>query len=370
MPTVAAAEERWRLTIDNAPVGIALVSLTGRFVRANQALCQMLGYDPEKLATLTFGDITHPDDLDADLEQLRRLLAEEISSYRMRKRYLHADGHTVWGDLSVSLVQNDGGEPLHFVSHVADLTEEMRAHDEIERINRALTAQKEQLERSNSDLEAFATLASHDLQAPLATIRGYLELLQLEYADTLDERANDWIGRSAHAAERMSELVRSLLDFSRTGGRASADRDTVSVAGLVEELRTDLDQLIRGAGAVLEVATDAPMVRADRARLRQVLQNLVQNAVKYRSPERTPRVVVDVAEQPTEWLVTVTDNGVGVPADLREAVFTMGTQVDRSDPGHGIGLTACRRIVEHHGGRIWVEDNPTGGSRFRFTLPR
>jgi PAS domain S-box-containing protein len=371
MPTLAAAEERWRLTIDNAPVGIALVSLTGRFVRANEALCQMLGYDADQLAQLTFGDITHPEDLEADLEQVKRLLDGEITSYRMRKRYLHAEGHLVWGDLSVALVHNDAGEPLHFVSHVADLTEEMKAHDEIARINRALTAQKDQLERSNADLEAFAMLASHDLQAPLTTIRGYLELLQLHYGDSLDERGEDWVRRSVHAAERMSELVTSLLEFSRAGSVAPADREAVSVSALVEELLTDLDQLISTSGAVVEVAADVPMVCAERARLRQVLQNLVQNAVKYRSPDRVPHVVIHVVAEESDWLVSVTDNAVGIPAEHREAVFSMGAQVDSADTGHGIGLAACRRIVEHHGGQIWVEDAPDGpGSRFCFTLPR
>ena len=135
----------------------------------------------------------------------------------MRKRYLHADGHHVWADLSVSLVRDGEGKPLHFVSHVADLTEEVEAAARIEEINRELNEQRLRLERSNADLEAFAMLASHDLQAPLATIRGYMELLEATYGGVFDDRALEWVGRITQAADRMSQLVNSLLDFSRAG---------------------------------------------------------------------------------------------------------------------------------------------------------
>ncbi|MET0998932.1 MAG: PAS domain S-box protein [Marmoricola sp.] len=370
MPTVADAEERWRLTIDNAPVGIALVSLEGQFVRVNDALCRILGYSAKELETHTFQDLTHPDDLDADLHLLEQLVAGEIPRYRMRKRYLHADGHAIWTNLSVALVRNDEGKPLHFVSHVADLTEEFEAKARIEEINRELNDQKARLERSNADLEAFAMLASHDLQAPIATIRGYMELLSTEYGDALEPNALDWISRATQAAERMGELVSSLLEFSRVSTAGSLTREMVSIADLVREVRQDLELAIRETGAVVEVADDAPLVLAQGGRLRQVLQNLVQNAIKHRAPDRPPRCEIAVQEREDDWLVTVTDNASGIAEEHRESVFSMFTRVDGSEPGHGIGLAACRQIVERHGGRIWVEENPTGGSRFTFTLPR
>ncbi len=140
MPELADAEERWRLTIDNAPVGIALVSLEGQFMRVNEALCRILGHTPEELHKLDFQQLTHPDDLGADLDLLDQLVAGEITSYRLRKRYLHADGHHVWADLSVSMVRDPSGTPLHFVSHVADLTDEVKAAAQIQEFNRQLRA--------------------------------------------------------------------------------------------------------------------------------------------------------------------------------------------------------------------------------------
>ena len=369
VPELAAAEERWRLTLDNAPVGIALVSLEGHFMRVNDALCRILGYSTEELLALDFQQLTHPDDLDTDLHFLEQLLAGEIPSYRMRKRYLHAEGHHVWADLSVSLVRDGQGQPVHFVSHVADLTEEVKAAARIEEINRELNEQQIQLERSNADLEAFAMLASHDLQAPLATIRGYMELLEATYAGVFDERALEWVGRITQATDRMSQLVNSLLDFSRAG--ATQSREPVSVTDLVDEVRHDLAQLITDTHAEVVVEPDPPTVLADRSRLRQVLQNLIQNSLKHRHPERAPHCEVGVEEREADWLVTVTDNALGIPADHRESIFTMYAQVDGGAPGHGIGLAACRQIVERHGGTIWVDGTPSGeGSRFSFTLPR
>lgn len=370
MPTLAAAEERWRLTIDNAPVGIAVVSLEGRFLRSNAALCSILGYSSEQLAELTFQELTHPEDLDADLGLIEQLLADEIPSYRMRKRYVRADGQAIWTQLSVALVRDGRGKPLHFVSHVADLTEELQAAERIESINRELTEQKARLERSNADLEAFAMLASHDLQAPLATIRGYMELLGAEYGAVLEPNANDWINRASQAAERMSELVSSLLEFSRVNGAGLLTREMVSVTAVVKEVVRDLEQLISETGARVHVADDTPLVLAQGGRLRQVLQNLIQNTIKYREPGRPPQCEIGVEAREHDWLVAVTDNAAGIPEEHRESVFSLFTRVNGTESGHGIGLAACRQIVERHGGRIWVEGIPDGGSRFSFTLPR
>lgn len=370
MSNVAAAEERWRLTIDNAPVGIALVSLTGEIMRVNETLCQILGYTATQLQERTFQSVTHPDDLETILDLVRQLLDGEIASYRVRRRFVRADGQAIWGNVSVALVRNSRGEPLHFVSHVADLTEEIEAKARVEEINRELSEQKARLERSNADLEAFAMLASHDLQAPLATIRGYMELLASEYGDSLGPNASDWVTRATRAADRMGELVSSLLEFSTVTGAGPVTREMVSVTDRVLEIRHDLEKLISESGAEVEVANDLPLVLAQGSLLRQVLQNLIQNTIKYRAPDRAPLAKVDVETRESDWLVTVTDNAAGIAEEHRESVFSLFNRVDGNERGHGIGLAACRKIVERHGGQIWVEDNPSGGSKFSFTLPR
>ncbi|GAB3656791.1 hypothetical protein GCM10027596_11420 [Nocardioides korecus] len=212
-------------------------------------------------------------------------------------------------------------------------------------------------------------MASHDLQAPLATIAGYGDLLSAEYADALDERGRDWLERVHLASERMSELVSSLLVLARSGHQAT--RRPVSTRALVEDVRVDLGGLLEQAGAVVELEDGAADVVGDGPGLRQVLQNLVQNAVKYRHPDRTPHVLVRVVARPDDWMVTVEDNGAGIAVGQREQVFAMFQRASGTTGGHGIGLATCRRTVERHGGRIWVEDTASGeGSRFCFTLAR
>jgi signal transduction histidine kinase len=196
-----------------------------------------------------------------------------------------------------------------------------------------------------------------------------MELLASTYEDVFDDRAHEWVERVTQSADRMSQLVSSLLDFSRAA--ATQEPELVAIADLVEEVRRDLEQLISESGAEVRVVPAAPVVLADSSQLRQVLQNLIQNALKHRDPDRPPRCEVGVEEREADWLVTVTDNAVGIPVEQRDSIFAMYARVDGGAPGHGIGLAACRQIVERHGGTIWVDQNPSGiGSRFTFTLPR
>lgn len=370
MPEDEGAAERWRLTIDSAPVGIALASLDGRFLMVNAALCRILGYSADELTRRGFDDLTHPADLDRHLDLRRQLVEGRIPRFRMRKRYLQADGRIVWADLFVSLARDEEGQPLHLITYVDDVTEQVRAAERIERMNQDLLQQRERLQRSNDDLEAFAALASHDLQAPLGTIRGYLELLSGEYGDRLDEQGHTWLNRASEASERMSRLLTTLLEFSRAAGSGEPLLETVDLGALVGEVTADLGELVSSTRASVRFTGPVTDIVCDRSRLHQVLQNLVQNAVKYRHPERDPVIEVGVVERDDHWQVTVADNGVGVPDEDRERVFTMFQQSDPEHAGFGIGLAVSRRIVERHGGRIWVEDNPAGGSRFRFTIRR
>ena len=364
------AEERWRLSIDNAPVGIALVGLDGRFQRVNGALCRLFGYASEELLAMDFQGLTHDDDVVAGVELVDRLLSGELHHFSMRKRYLHADGHTIWADLSTSLIRNDAGKPLHFVSHITDRSAEVEAAERAEEANRELRLQAARLARSNRDLESFALVSSHDLQAPLATIRGYLELLAMDYEVALGDQGNEWLDRAAHAAERMSGQLTSLLEFARATHDDSAAPEPVVVPEMVNEIVNDLDQLIKATGGVIEVALPQPLVLIGRAGLRQVLQNLVENSLKYRHPERPPHILVTVTEDDRRWLFEVCDNGSGIADEAKASVFTMFTRGDKTEPGHGIGLAAARRIVDQWGGNIWADDSPAGGSCLRFTVPR
>jgi signal transduction histidine kinase len=223
-----------------------------------------------------------------------------------------------------------------------------------------------ELRRSNTELQQFAGVVSHDLAAPLGVVNGYLELLGEQGAD---EESARWIGAAARAVDRMSRLITSLLDYA-SAGHAPCRTEPAALGDLVEQALTDLHEVVHGA--TVTVAPGLPVVDCDPTLVRQLLQNLIGNALKYRHPDRPCRIEVcaERAGPDGRWAVTVADNGLGIPAEQRARVFEMFAQVDpAAGTGHGIGLSTCHRIVERHGGRIEARETPGGGTTMTFTLP-
>lgn len=233
---------------------------------------------------------------------------------------------------------------------------------------RELIRSNEVLLSSNEELQRFAYIASHDLQTPLRTITGFAQILQKDYRDRLDEQADDYINRVVGATHHMSTLIRDLLAYT---GLNAQTRPFIPV---------DFDDVFESvlsilAGPIQETGADVsrsnlPRVIGDRGQLTQVLQNLIENAIKYRGPE-SPKIRVTAERQRDEWLFSVQDNGIGIDTKHQEAVFEVFRRLhtQHAYPGTGIGLAVCRRVVERHGGRIWVEPTPGRGSVFSFTLP-
>jgi len=226
----------------------------------------------------------------------------------------------------------------------------------------------EELARSNRDLEQFAYVASHDLQEPLRMVATYTQLLAERYRGKLDSDADKYIGYAVDGALRMQKLVQDLLAFSRLGRHGLALEKT-EINAVLEAALKNLETAIREGGAVIEQAA-LPQVMADRSQLLQLLQNLIGNAIKFRGSE-PPRIRVSAERSGKEWVFSVADNGIGIAAEQRENVFVIFRRLHTHAeyPGSGIGLSICKKIVEQHGGRIWVEPNAGRGSIFRFTLP-
>lgn len=231
-----------------------------------------------------------------------------------------------------------------------------------------LAAAAADLERSNEELEQFAYVASHDLSEPLRMVSGFVQLLQRRYKDGLDEEAEEIIGFALSGVDRMQGMITDLLAYSRAG-RDELTREEVDTAALVDETRLLLKAPIDEADAEI-VKGELPLVHADPGRLGQLFQNLISNAVKFHGPER-PRVEVGAEPTDSGWVFTVADNGIGVPDEQREQIFKMFQRLHGREQygGSGIGLAICKRIVERHGGELWVEGRPGGGSAFRFSLP-
>ncbi len=231
-----------------------------------------------------------------------------------------------------------------------------------------LAKQSDQLARSNAELEQFAYVASHDLQEPLRMIASYLELIERRYKGRLDQDADEFIGYAVDGAKRLQTMIHDLLDYSRVSTRA-APLESVNSEAILEEAIQDLGVSIRESQTRITHGP-MPMVLADRAQMGQVFRNLISNALKFKS-EAAPQVHVSAVRDASEWRFTVRDNGIGMEAHHSERVFRMFQRLHTREeyPGTGIGLAVCKKIVERHGGRIWVESAPDEGSKFYFTLP-
>ncbi|HEX5580593.1 MAG TPA: PAS domain S-box protein, partial [Gemmatimonadaceae bacterium] len=267
------SEERFHQAFSSAAVGMAIVSLDGRWLEVNTALCRQLGYDAAELQEMTFVDVTHPDDLEGDIELGTRLLRGEVPSYVREKRYLHRSGATIWVLLSASLVRDAGGTPLYFLVQVQDISERKAAEEELRR-------RSEELARSNTELEQYAYVASHDLQEPLRMVASYTELLAKRYGGQLDERADKWIGYAADGARRLQTLIADLLSLSHLGS-TGAPLTAVDMNDVLERAMAPLEAALAESGGRV-TREPLPEVAGDPAQLELVLRNLLSNAIKFR----------------------------------------------------------------------------------------
>jgi signal transduction histidine kinase len=244
----------------------------------------------------------------------------------------------------------------------------VRELEALQEANRRLDAQAVDLRRSNSELEQFAYVASHDLQEPLRKVASFTQLLQRRYGDQLDERADQYIDFAVDGAKRMQQLINDLLTFSRVG-RTGEGRELVDMNVVAQSALANLATAIDEAGASIEI-DDLPTVRGEPSLLAAVLQNLIGNAIKFRGDD-PPRVRVTCRRDGEAWEFAVADNGIGIDPEYAERIFVIFQRLHAKESysGTGIGLALCRKIIEFHGGRIQLDTSVHEGTTFRFTLP-
>ncbi|MCX4744627.1 CHASE3 domain-containing protein [Kitasatospora sp. NBC_01287] len=246
------------------------------------------------------------------------------------------------------------------------LAEELSFSDQA---RRTLDEQAADLRRSNTELEQFAYVASHDLQEPLRKVASFCQLLQRRYAGQLDDRADQYIAFAVDGANRMQTLINDLLAFSRVG-RLHADHQPVALEGVFADTVDALSMAIEESGA--EISHDPlPEIRGDATQLSVLLQNLLSNAIKFRSPERAPRIHLEAVLAGDHWQLAVRDNGIGIEPEFADKVFVIFQRLHTriAYPGNGIGLAMCKKIVDFHGGTIGVDLAHSPGTRITFTLP-
>lgn len=356
------AEERFRLVVEACPSGIVIVDAKGTILMTNAETCRMFGWKRNSLEGQPIEALVparyrarHPVHRNGYLlRPVERRMGEGRDLSGLRK-----DGTEFPVEIGLNPIELTNGTMILGV--IADITERKEGE-------RILAEHQADLERSNAELEQFAYVASHDLQEPLRMVASYTELLGQRYRGRLDERADKYIHYTVDGARRMQQLVNDLLAFSRVGtqGREPASTDSRDVLDRVLKV---LERSVSESGGRV-ICGDLPTVWADEVQLAQVFQNLISNALKFRS-DRSPEIRVGGVREGPQWLFSVADNGIGIDMSESGRIFQMFQRLHGRGEyeGSGIGLSLVKKIVERHRGRVWFESEPGHGTTFFFTFP-
>ncbi|MBI5461875.1 MAG: PAS domain-containing protein [Gammaproteobacteria bacterium] len=384
MAALRGSEARFRETLDSMLEGCQIIDFDWRYVYVNDSAAAHGRQRREDLLGRRLMDV-YPGIENTEMFDILCSCMTERTTQRRENKFVYADGSWAWFDVSV----HPSPEGIFVVSF--DITERKRAEELSQEMNveleRRVVERTAQLSASNAELERFAYVASHDLQEPLRMVASYVQLLERRYRDKLNDEAREFIGFAVDGAKRMQGLINDLLQYSRVEARGKSFAST-DLNRVLDAVRADLDVSIKECGA--DVGHDRlPTLAADATQLRQLLQNLIGNALKYRG-ETAPRIHVaaqrieavarnaesawldwpDTAPT-TGWLLSVRDNGIGIDPQYRERIFQLFQRLHTRQeyPGTGLGLALCKRIVERHGGAIWVRSQPGEGAVFYVALP-
>jgi PAS domain S-box-containing protein len=381
------SEERFRVTFEQAAVGVAHVDLDGRWLRVNQTLCNIVGYTREELVSKTFQDITYPEDLDFDLENVRQLLAGETESYTLEKRYRRKDGQLVWVNLTASLLRqmedvantlnptkpifpvSGLGQPKYFICIIEDICDRKQVEQTLQQRSQELTDLNTLIVKSstllterNQELDRFVYIVSHDLKAPLRGIANLAEWIEDDLAEKLPAENQQQLALMRSRVTRMDAMINGLLEYSRAG-HAELRTELIDIPALLAEI---LDLLEIPPGFKIKIEAQVESLRARRVLLNQVLLNLISNALKHHNhAEGTIQIGVrDLGKYYEFW---VQDDGPGIPPEHHQRIFEIFQTLNSSNESTGIGLSIVKKIIEAEGGTLQLTSEVDVGSKFSFT---
>jgi PAS domain S-box-containing protein len=367
-----SSEERYRSLVELSPDAL-FVEIAERIVFINSAGVKLLGASgPEELVGRELRDFMRAEDWLVASERLRQLRQEGKPVPFLEQTLLQVDGAPVAVEMAAAPLVFAGKPAAQVIAH--DIRERKRAEQEIRSLNTDLEQRVRErtveLEAANKELEAFSYSVSHDLRAPLRHIEGFVEILTGTMTESLDQESRRHLETIAQSAKQMGRLIDDLLTFSRTA-RAELTKTCILLADLVQAVIRDLGQETQGR-EVEWVIGELPEVQADNALLRQVLVNLLANALKYTRTRKQPRIEIGSDRTATEHVIFIRDNGVGFDMRYAHKLFGVFQRLHRASDfeGTGVGLANVRRIIHRHGGRAWAEAELNKGATFYFSLPR
>ena len=361
LDTLAEREQQFHHAFDFAPIGMALVSLTGAWIRVNRMLCEMLGYEMKDFLNKTFQDITYPDDLDLDLSQMHMLLEGKIPAYSMEKRYYRIDKQVIWVLLSVTLVRDQQNVPLYFVSQIKDINE--RKNMELER-DKAL----EIIQTQNGRLLNFAHIVSHNLRSHAANIQMITSMIGEEEDLAEQENLISLLGVNALNLQETLEHLNEVVDVGSDGAE---NQKTLNLLNEINKVKNVLLPSLQQVNAklVIQVAPEI-VIATDQAYLESILLNLLTNSIKYRKPNRNLQINVLAKLEKNKLVLKIKDNGLGIDLGVNGSkIFGMYNTFHGNKDARGIGLFLVKNQVEGMRGTISVKSKPAVGTTFEIVLP-
>lgn len=372
-----AAQQQLRLALKGGNIGTWDWDPATNHVNYSDIFKAQLGF-PSDTAWNSFDDWKdrlHPDDLEATVSEAESCLANQRERYDATFRMRCQDGSHRWIH-SKGVAQYDStGAPTRMIGVHMDIHDRVQSEEKLRTLNAKLAqrsrqtqAANRQLQQSNSELEQFAYVASHDLQEPLRKVIAFCDLLQEDYSDKIDEEGQQYLTSIVAATRRMQNLIRDLLAFSRVKSQTQ-DGEMVAAQDALDVALEHLSDAIQRTGAQVEVTDTLPQVWIPHRHLTQVFQNVIGNGIKYQTSD-TPVIRIGVEREGPEWVFSVTDNGIGIAPEFHEQIFGVFKRLHnrRAYPGTGIGLAICKRVMERWNGRIWVESEEGHGTTFYFAL--
>jgi PAS domain S-box-containing protein len=355
-------DEKYRLLVESIKdLSIILLDLQGHVTSWNEGAQRAIGYTSEEIIGQSIGCFYVPEDkIQQKLSGMLKTVKEQgrlvEEGWKVRK-----DGSRFWAEVVITAIHDRENQLIGFSEMTRDLTERKQADMDRERYIKSLAS-------SNTELRQFAYVASHDLQEPLRMITSYTQLLSKRYKGKLDADADEFIGYATDGAMRMRRLIEDLLMYSRLGSE-KVPLVPIDCNDILKRALINLSITVLESGATV-TSESLPVVHAVESQLLQLIQNLVGNAIKYHG-SAPPLVHVSAQKKESEWVFAIRDNGIGLDPQFVDRIFIIFQRLHTSDKyaGTGIGLAVCKKIVERHEGRIWVESKPGQGATFYFTLP-
>lgn len=352
------AELKYRSIIDNSADGIYQSTPDGKFIMVNPSMAAIFGYaSPKEMIdeVQDIGSQIYANSVDRMNMSEIIVRNDHIENYELQVN--KKDRTTIWVSANIRVLRGGDGTIQFYEGILEDISERKKAEEEILQLNKSL--------------EQFANITAHDLQEPIRMVSGFLGLLEKKYASALDDQGRSYIFRAKDGADRMSVLIRDLLEFSRSGNKA-AKKEAVNLAAVIDLVQKDMSIVIQDTSAGLCVPEQMPVVEGTHSALYRLFLNLVSNGIKFRKKDAVPQVSILLDEQTDCWEFTVQDNGIGVPEKDQPKLFQAFQRLHRKEeyPGTGLGLVTCKKIVETHGGKIWMTSEFGKGTAFHFTLPK